>query len=805
MIISLGKSELSKAIVKKDVAWEQIVKKYSTHKVTAVKGGEYVIGGEFSGGVRDEAFMISRTLLVIDIDSYDGGIDELEFDLSLVTFAFVAYSTWRHTSDKPRVRVIAELSRPVTPDEYRVLAKAACESLAVPIAAIDSCSWTPNQPMFAPQHPEGGSFWTMLGKGNAYPVPNVIPVLRVEALSDLDTLISAQPLDLSDSQVDEYLAAYPATGLDYDGWFRVGMALYHQHAGSKAGFNRWVRWSMADPARFDDGEMPSKWKSFGGSAKPVTMASIIYHVKQAGGIIAIPDAFEKLLEDASKVETFDQFNDFKKRLVSMSAHILPPAQRSGVISELADGFGKLNKVTKTSISQEVQPSKKAQAADGGSGPPAWLKNWVYVENTCSFANFEVSDYDIKREAFNAKFDREVECILGEKAASQLALVDYRLHTVVDCMFFPPAGKFFEYEGKRMMNSFSAKGVRPVDVIDDAAGRAGVDLFLAHIKFTLSSEVEQALLINWMAYIYQNQGKRVGWAMLLQGAQGSGKSYFGNVFEMLLGSNVKSLDTQAISGRFTGWATGSLVTVVEEIRIAGTNKYAILDKLKPIISNATIQIEEKGRDHRTVPNFTSYFLLTNHKDAVPLQDGDRRYCALFSRVQSEEQLFLELGGQDAARQYFDTLFDSTRANAGSIARFLLDWKIPSSFDPQGRAPETAARLEMKALSVSPERDIVDEAIKMNTCLVINEDIVDVTWLNNLVTGMGGELPKARALTAILSELGYSPIDCRRVKVGGAYHYIWHRGVQSEENNKHINKTVRDFHSAKNDGIYESIPF
>ena len=55
MIISLGKSELSKAIIKKDVAWQQIVKKYSTHKVTAVKGGEYVIGGEFSGGVRDEA------------------------------------------------------------------------------------------------------------------------------------------------------------------------------------------------------------------------------------------------------------------------------------------------------------------------------------------------------------------------------------------------------------------------------------------------------------------------------------------------------------------------------------------------------------------------------------------------------------------------------------------------------------------------------------------------------------------------------------------------------------------------------
>jgi len=800
MIISLGKSELSKAIVKKDVTWEQIVKKYSTHKVTVVKGGEYVIGGEFSGGVREEAFMLNRTLLVIDIDSYDGHIDELEFDLSLSAFAFVAYSTWRHTPDKPRVRVIVELSRAVTPDEYRVLAKTACESLAVPIAAIDSCSWTPNQPMFAPQHPEGGSCWTMLGKGNTYPVPDFIATPKVEELDDLSAMVAAQPLDMTDVEVDAYLAAYPATGLDYDAWLKCGMALYHQHEGSKAGFSRWVDWSKLNVDRFDDGEMASKWKSFGGSAKPVTMASIIYHVKQAGGITAIPNAFEKLLDDASNVETFEQFNDFKKRIISMPSHILPPAQRSGVISELAEGFGKLNKVTKTAISKEVQPSKKAQAADGGS-PPAWLKDWVYVENTCSFANFEVSDYDIRREAFNAKFDREVECIIAEKAASQLALVEYRLPTVVDTMFFPRASKFFEYEGKRMMNSFSAKGVRPVDVID-VAGQAGVDLFMAHVRFTLESEVERELLINWMAYIYQNQGKRVGWAMLLQGAQGSGKSYFGNIFEMLMGTNVKSLDTQAISGRFTGWATGSLVTVVEEIRIAGTNKYEILDKLKPIISNATIQIEEKGRDHRTVPNFTSYFLLTNHKDAVPLQDGDRRYCALFSRVQSEEQLFLELGGQDEARKYFDTLFDSARVNAGSIARSLLDWKIPASFDPQGRAPETAARLEMKALSVSPERDMVDDAIAENTCSVINDDIIDVTWLNKLVTGMGGELPKTRTLTSILSEKGYSQIAGRVVKISGRNHYVWVKHIATLPE---IKKIVREYHSAKNDGDYENIPF
>ena len=781
-----------------EIAWPDLVDKLTTH-IVGEKGKKFFVGGYFQRDVREDSELIARTLLTLDVDNAGMSLGNIEYLLTMnLECAFVAYSTHRHTEALPRVRIIIPLAREVTGDEYRVLSRSVGEALGIP---LDECSFKPNQFMYAPSLAAADAdVWSMVGEGEFYPVPAFIATPRVDDRDDLSVMVASQPLDITDVEVDATLAAYPATGLDYDAWLKCGMALYHQHEGSTAGFARWVAWPKLDGGRFDDGEMPSKWKSFGGSSNPFTFASIIYHVKQAGGVAAMPNVFEKILEDASKVETFEQFNAFKNRIVSMPSHILPPAQRSGVISELAEGFGKLNKVTKTAITKEVQPSKKAQAADSGSSP-AWIKDWVYVENTCSFANFEVSDYDIRREAFNAKFDREVECIIAEKAASQLALVDYKLPTVVDTMFFPRAAKFFEYEGKRMMNSFSVKGVLPVDRIDDA-GQAGVDLFIEHIHFTLDSEVEQELLISWMAYIYQNQGKRVGWAMLLQGAQGSGKSYFGNVFEMLMGSNVKSLDTQAISGRFTGWATGSLVTVVEEIRIAGTNKYAILDKLKPIISNSTIQIEEKGRDHRTVPNFTSYFLLTNHKDAVPLQDGDRRYCALFSRVQSEEQLFLELGGQAGARLYFDALFNSARANAGSIARFLLDWKIPSSFDPQGRAPETAARVEMKALSVSPERDTVDDAIAKNTCSVINEQILDVTWLNELVTGMGGELPKSRALTSILSEKGYSPIEGRRVKIKGADHYIWVKYIAPL---LEIKKIVREYHSAKNDGNYENIPF
>lgn len=289
--IAVGASEGSNVLVHKDISWTQIVKKYTKHKVCQKKGGEYVIGGYYDRDVRLEAHMIARTLLVIDIDKYEGSIADLEFDLSIsLPCAFVAYSSWRHTPDKPRIRLIAELSRPVTPDEYRLLAEQVCNALVVPRAVIDTCSFVPNQAMFAPQCPEGAEVWTMVQEGGAYQVPDIIDVdtngRRAEGDDDLETVLAAQPLDITAEEVDAYLAAYSPLGLDYDGWLRVGMALWHQFEGGAPGFDRWVEWSKQDAEKFDAGIMRGKWKSFGGSLRPVTMASVIHHVKQTGLVVS---------------------------------------------------------------------------------------------------------------------------------------------------------------------------------------------------------------------------------------------------------------------------------------------------------------------------------------------------------------------------------------------------------------------------------------------------------------------------------------------------------------------------------------
>jgi hypothetical protein len=88
--------------------------------------------------------------------------------------------------------------------------------------------------------------------------------------------------------------------------------------------------------------------------------------------------------------------------------------------------------------------------------------------------------------------------------------------------------------------------------------------------------------------------------------------------------------------------------------------------------------------------------------------------------------------------------------------------------------------MMAVSTSPERLAVEDAIAEHDCDVINSEILDVTWLNELCKMGGSDLPNGRALTAILLEMGYEQIEGKRVKINrtGKYHYAWVRAQSGD---------------------------
>jgi hypothetical protein len=333
----------------------------------------------------------------------------------------------------------------------------------------------------------------------------------------------------------------------------------------------------------------------------------------------------------------------------------------------------------------------------------------------------------------------------------------------------------------------------------------------HLNMTVGIERERRIVLDFMAFVYQNPGKRVQWALLIKGIEGNGKTYFFRVMERLMGKQTRVVTTLAIESNFTGWAEGSILACVEEIYIQGINKYAILNKMKPFLTNHQIAVMAKNKNERTVPNFTSYMMFTNHADAIPVGDNDRRYCVISTRQTRKEDLFRELGGAAGVKDYFDKLFGDLDRRPDAFARFFTDYKISDDFSATGRAPDTEGLADMKSMHVSEDKDNVEAAIeKYAREHVINQDIVDVTYLNRMARMDGIEIPQTLRLAHILSDMGLVQIEGRNCKINKVEdnHFIWYRRGAKLPSGEELTsdltkKLVRAAFSSDRD--FEEVPF
>ncbi len=124
--------------------------------------GGYVVG-EFQGTVghggknpdptcdkqyhRNKRAVLTRSMVTLDADSASSSfLVDVMMELDGVTCA--AYTTWSHTPEAPRWRLLVPLSREVSPEEYRLVAKALVAELGV--TQFDPSTHEAERVMFRP-------------------------------------------------------------------------------------------------------------------------------------------------------------------------------------------------------------------------------------------------------------------------------------------------------------------------------------------------------------------------------------------------------------------------------------------------------------------------------------------------------------------------------------------------------------------------------------------------------------------------------------------------------------------------------
>ena len=103
------------------VSWEEILS-WMGHPAAAKECGGYVIG-KFRGGLRRTRSLIHREAVTLDADYNARSLPE---HLTEMGVRCAWHTTWSSAPDNPRYRVVLPLSRPVSAEEYEIVA----ESLA---------------------------------------------------------------------------------------------------------------------------------------------------------------------------------------------------------------------------------------------------------------------------------------------------------------------------------------------------------------------------------------------------------------------------------------------------------------------------------------------------------------------------------------------------------------------------------------------------------------------------------------------------------------------------------------------------
>ena len=115
----------------------------------------WICGAEFSPEYRHSEHFVARHLLSLDYDH----ITPADLERVLLVAggsAFLAYTTWSHTPDHPRLRVWIPLSRPVSYDEFQAVSRAVAARAGIELAARES--HTPAQFMYRPASKAGVEF-----------------------------------------------------------------------------------------------------------------------------------------------------------------------------------------------------------------------------------------------------------------------------------------------------------------------------------------------------------------------------------------------------------------------------------------------------------------------------------------------------------------------------------------------------------------------------------------------------------------------------------------------------------------------
>lgn len=739
---------------------------------------DYLVACEFANTPSDRRFEHAGkcNLIFLDIDNSDEAKRLLtqRWEDLLPGLAFVVWHTASSRPDAPRLRVMVSASG-IARDRYPAAVRTVGEMLGLPEVTRESRVVV--QPMFYPtsfvgdppfewvaSHPDGAAFSDadIIADGDSALVDQP---MSEQVVADL-RIITAPLEGVTNEEIQGALDRLDPDA-SMQSWIEIGAALKHQFGETDEAFALWNNWSAKGKKYDGEEETRYRWSTLRATPPdraPITLRTLLHRAMARGWenpALALRLHSQVIDWVRSPSRSAEELLDQGAKRVARVAQLVGSLQRQNLLTVLRDRLREKNvPLTIPDLKRAVKDVERE--AIKRTGLPAWTKGLCFITSTGQFF----------RHTTGRTFAPEVLDLIYQLPAAgddkPPRARDYAIQVAgipqVETERYDPARKerFFTEGNVPYLNTYRSNAPAP----DPAGAAEAEDLMLPHLHKLIGQPDYVQTMMDFAAYHVQKPGCKIRWAPLVQSTKGAGKTVFAVMLSAVLGrGNVKKLGPDnVIDRKYNEWCVGSQLVVMEEVRIVGQNRHAVMDRLKPCISDDEVSVDRKWADLRSVPNITNYLMFTNYADALAISDDERRYFVVASSIQTLEQV-LALGGDP----YFTKLYNGIRDNASGFRAWLENWKISPSFSPEGRAPLTEHLREMARHAASPLAAAVRDAIHDQDHALVGPRLVSMQALRPLLANAGLGHFSDQALASVLREAGFVRRD--RIRLGEERHSIW----------------------------------
>ena len=253
-------------------------------------------------------------------------------------------------------------------------------------------------------------------------------------------------------------------------------------------------------------------------------------------------------------------------------------------------------------------------------------------------------------------------------------------------------RFVNVGKKLMINVYEKNDLQPDNKVD-------TDVYYDLLKTVIPHDAERNHFLDWKAYQYQNPGKKIRHALILQSDEFQlGKGSLFDVHRDILGhGNTRKIELEEALDKGKGYLINAITVLIDEAKSSGSwsEKAKLINTLKTIISEGSIGVRQLYKEYAEQDTCTNYWINTNYRDAFPLPYNEVRYWVYFSPGKRNDNLL----------DRFHLHREEHNLAAGIYAD-LLDRDL-SKFKPLGVAPHTIFRDQMSKLADRPLNDFVKE--------------------------------------------------------------------------------------------------